>query len=342
MIVALLSLSASSGGCTADDGAEIFSVVTDGQRLYESRNLSEGSRIRVTIAAPFGVLAMASHRHFVARIRIDSEAGGPERWLEVRESEPGFVNFGPNNATVEIVATGRATVAYGVHFLGRNCATLDAASSSLHAVRGLRNPSGRACFAVTDDGVEVSLRGSLGNGEIAVFGSESAEIFNCEMPIPDNGATIQDFYAVELFNNGTTASSLNLTFRGGQIQYNYDQITHESPIGVIGRGAFLAFEELHLTPQAESQRELTDAMVWVLCVTGLLVMPFSIGAIITRVFAQRAKSDSAQRSTEDLFDSQAGTVLPEACEAPKTPQPDELPPPKIVAESPYDREAAYL
>jgi hypothetical protein len=333
-LILLFSASSSLSHETPPDRIAISRIIPDGEWLSETHSLPEGDLILLTMPHPHGVLSMSSHTGYVIYIGLTPNTGGPTEWFQAPQSHSGLSYFGPNTATIEIVATISTSITYTAYYLGssrNHCTSVRPASSEIF-FENFRNSSSRSCFVITDREIEAHISGSLGTGELIIRSHEYPQQFTNSDPISTGGSTVNSFYAIQFSNSGLNGSTLSLTFKGANPNRDYDELTQESPIGSLGKGVILPFERLTTDPTYPKRPSLA---IWISCLLLFVIIPLIISYLRARFFAKSAKSKSPQ---QQLFDSQAEISDPSP---PPTIdiEPYNPPNPPIIHDSPYDSDS---
>jgi hypothetical protein len=129
------------------------------------------------------------------------------------------------------------------------------------------------------------------------------------------------------------------SFVGGDPAREFDQVTRDSPVGVIGRGSVIPFVEATEEPEAVGNSSPRNIVIWIGCLVVLALTPLIGGALIARRIRRSKKSESTH--AEQLFDSQTNVAQPSP---PESVDADEggRSEADTIPESPYDVELPPL
>jgi hypothetical protein len=280
---------------------------------------------------------ITSHENFVTYINLTQN--GETQWFALPESQPGFYHFGQHFATVEIVATASTTLTYAAYYLSPTlggCSVIRAACASSFVFRDLANAP--VCFLVTDAGVTASVSGSIANG--ALVARDSAR-FDTAKPIPESGATLTGFFAIEIANGGPDRAAVNLVFKGGNQRYEYQELTAATRPGAVGVSGWREFEPMTEEPVYPGSTDTGVMVAWILCTFVFVILPLFAAAVMGPYLVRLKALDTAGQ--ENYFDSQADIAPPpELGSGPPTEDSSRTDPEDPVPESPYEAPAECL
>jgi hypothetical protein len=323
---------------TPIDRIAISHILEGGELQCESESLSKGQMILLTITSPYGTLSMATHQGYSLYVGLIPLAGGPTRWFTTGDSPLGVLYFGANKAIIEIAANTDTKITYTTYFVGNGagyCASIRPASSDV-IIKDFSNSSSRHCFVATDESVDAEVSGSLGSGEIIIHSPGSRHHLNSPSSIPVS--RLRGFHAIQLSNEGLSTSSLNLSFRGNDPAHEHDEVTQDTPAGVIGKGWISTFNAVTSEPSDAEPMYPMTLVIWCCCLGFLVLVPLTGGLIMSAVLSKRSKSDTECPELH-LFDSQAGIAEPSppvSTDIEREDVPDSIP------ASPYDTDPACV
>jgi hypothetical protein len=301
---------------------------------FEHTFLKQGEILLVDFASPHGVLAVASHTDFLAYVGLaDQEWTAPE-WCSIPANAFGFLSFGELVATVELVAVRDTTLMVSALFAdesGRACTEIIAASSSNFALRHFRGITSRSCFVATDWGVRASVSGRIGSGSLIVDGDVSG------------GMIGQPFHMISFSNNGSEVSDVDFQFWGGGTAFNYDRVTSQSAVGIVGKaGGFSDFTPLSEQPWYPGRE--TMGITWSLVLIGVATatMLFACWVMVGRLI-RKNRSEAEEEAHGQLFDPQDKSI-PQwiSQEGGTTPDGEREQTNEELPDSPYEAEYMHL
>jgi hypothetical protein len=293
----------------------------------------------LTFASEYGVLAITEPDH--CTVYVNLTRNGRTEWFELPTAYSGFLNFGPHRATVEIVATATATVAYAAQFLTpaeRGCGAVHPACGGGFTLSHFGNASDPECFLVTDANVRAAVAGSLGTGELTVPGVAH---FHSSVPIPPEGATLTTFTSIVVANAGPEPVAVDFAFSGGRSEREYSVVTSATPVGAVGAGQFRGFDPMVREPSYPPREDTAVMRGWMLCALVFVILPLIAAAVMGPYFVRLKTLDAAQNDT--YYDSQADIAAPAEPESGIAVEEQPATPPEdVVPESPYETHAECL
>jgi hypothetical protein len=271
--------------------------IISGNSVFDTIHLETGQILRVNFHSSGGVLALLDPSNFAVYFGLSS--GAAEDVWSTSPSDLGFYHFGQFLASVEIVALTSAFVSFAASFIGpSDCSTVYSASSATYSLS--TTESSRLCFIATDLNTTADITGILNTTIVTINGTDHPADFSIHR---------SDFRLITV----SAGDPLDFTcsFRAGNPKYDYDPVSADSPVGLIGKGKQFSFVRFLSDPYYPPLDRAPDRFGFISLV--MLLMSFGflfVGTFLLCAFRwMYVRREMEWQEQPKLYDDQGGHNL---------------------------------